>query len=304
MEKRGRGVAHSLLLALLVVAGCAGSDDPPLLAFGVEDEGLYVVGDEVESRGTGVQPAWSPDGERLASVRGGEVYVDERRVGRGDHPQWTPDGRSLLVERDGIRLLEVESGEERLLARGAAPALSPDGATVAFARGSSLHTVSIDGATRGRWAGLAAPVVALRWVSEGADVAVLEQDPLTGMTRIERVTSNGGKRVIARDVGEYFDVSPDGGRIAFTPALQGGLSIARGDGTDVERYPLPDLGPGTPMGLTWSPDGGELAFSVGEQDEIGANFVSIYALDVEGGDVRRLARASGIGADIAWNPQP
>jgi hypothetical protein len=303
MGKRGLGVGHSLLLALLVVAGCGGSDDErPLLAFGIEREALYVVtGDEVESRGVGLQPDWSSDG-RLAFVREGDVHVDERRVGAGDFPQWTPDGRSLLVERDGVRLLDVESGEERLLARGIVPRLSPDGETVAFVRGSSLHTVSIDGTMPRRWARLADPVVALRWLSGSSEVAVLEQDPLTGMTRIERVAPDGEKQVIARQVGEHFDTSPDGTRIAFTPTMEIGLTIAHADGTDVRQYPLADYGPGTPMNLAWSPDGRELAFSVGEQDEIGANFVSIYALEVDGGDVRQLARASGIGADIGWYP--
>jgi WD40-like Beta Propeller Repeat len=303
MGKRGWGVGHSLLLALLVLAGCGGSDDErPLLAFGIEGEALYVVvGDEVESRGTGVQPAWSPDG-RLAFVRDGDVYVEDRRIGPGDFPQWTRDGRSLVVERDGVRLLDVESGEERLLARGTLPELSPDGETVAFVRGSALHTVSADGAMPRRWAALADPVVALRWLSESSEVAALEQDPLTGVTRIERVAPAGEKQVIARQVGEHFDTSPDGSRIAYTLTQEIGLSIARADGTDVRQYPLVDYGPGTPMNLAWSPDGRELAFAVGEQDEIGANFVSIYVLGVEDGDVRQVARAGGVGADIAWYP--
>lgn len=300
MGKRGPGVCHSLLLVLLVLAGCGGSDDGrPLLAFGIEGEALYVVDDEVESRGMGVQPAWSPDG-KLAVVRGGDVFVDDRRVGSGDDPQWTPDGRSLVVERDGIWLLDVESGDERLLARGTLPALSPGGDTVAFVRGASLHTVSIDGEAPRRWAGLAHPAVTLRWL--GSDVAALEQAPLTGETRIERIGADGEKRVIAREVGEHFDTSPDGDRITFTPLMASGLAVADADGTDVREYPLVDLGPGTPMNMEWSPDGDEIAFSVGEQNEIGANFVSIYTLDVEDGDVRHLARASGVSADIAWYP--
>jgi hypothetical protein len=299
MRKRGLGVGHSLLLALLVFAGCGGSDDGPLLAFGIEGEALYVVDDEVESRGTGVQPAWSQDG-KLAAVREGDVFVDERRVGSGDDPQWTPDGRSLVIERDGIWLLDVESGDERLLARGTLPALSRDGETVAFVRGSSLHTVSTDGSAPRRWARLTDPVVTLRWL--GSDVAALEQDPLTGETRIERVGSDGEKRVIAEDVGEHFDASPEGDRIAFTPLMATGVSTAGADGEDVRRYSLPDIGPGTPMNLAWSPDGQELAFSVGEQDELGANLVSIYTLDLEEGDVQHLARARGVSADVAWYP--
>lgn len=304
MGKRGRGVAHSLLLALFVVAGCGGSDDEgPVLAVGVEEGGLYVVDGEAESRGTGLHPAWSPDGTRLAFVRDGDVYVDDRRLAPGDRPQWTPDGRSLIVEREGIRLLEVESGSERLLTRGTTPQLSPDGSTVAFVRTSSLHTFPLDGGTPRRWAVLADPVVALRWLADGTELAALQQNARTGATRIERIAGDGSKRVIARSVGEYFDAPPAGDWIAFTPALQGGLSIARADGTDVRHYALTELGPGAPMSLTWSRDGSELAFAVGGQNEIGANFVSIVTMRADGDDVRQLARVDGLAADIAWYPR-
>jgi Tol biopolymer transport system component len=292
------------MFAVLALAACGGGDEKPTMAIGVENGGLYVVDGELEQRGSGVQPDWAPDGERLAFVRGGIVYVDDRRVGPGQRPQWTPDGASLVVERDGIRRLDITAGEEHVLARGRIPALSPDGSTVAFVRSASLYTVSIDGVSPRQFAQLAHPVVALQWLPSGFGVVLLEDVVRTRTARIETVTADRRRRVVAQDVGESFDVSPDGKRLAFTLALESGLSIARVDGTGARRYPLEELGPGTPMSLRWSPDSRELAFAVGGQDDIGSNFVTVYVLEPASGEARRIARVEGLAADIAWKPQP
>ncbi len=89
------------------------------LAVSTDPIALYVVENgKVEERRSGVGPAWSPDGRRLA-YKGdfdGRIWVDDRPflldVGIGGEVQWTPDGRSLLFEGNGIRLLD--RGRERI----------------------------------------------------------------------------------------------------------------------------------------------------------------------------------------------
>ncbi len=104
------------------------------------------------------QPAFSPDGERIAfrSERNNEggVYVmsaggeNVRRVADfGFHPAWSPDGKELVVSTVGIELPEsrnsrpsqlwiitLETGARRLLTDADAmqPAWSPDGKYIAY----------------------------------------------------------------------------------------------------------------------------------------------------------------------------
>ena len=111
-----------------------------------------------DSAANDTQPAFSPDGERIAfrSERGEArgIYVmsatgeNVRRVSDfGFHPAWSPDGKEIVVSTEGkdlptfrsgtpseLWIISVETGSKRLLNqnRGIQPAWSPDGKFIAY----------------------------------------------------------------------------------------------------------------------------------------------------------------------------
>lgn len=93
---------------------------------------------------------WSAAGE-VAVVRGGEVWAGAvghlRRLGFGSAPSWSPDGSRVAIVRGGwIVLVALRSGTTRRLVRGGAPAWSPDGRLLAFVSGQDrLRVIPVSG---------------------------------------------------------------------------------------------------------------------------------------------------------------
>jgi TolB protein len=291
--KAAAGAAAALLLA-----GCGGSagDPRPDLVLVSTRDGDYAIfamnadggrqkrlteaeGDPETARGLffQVDPAWSPDGRRIAfaSRRGGtlDIYVMNadgtatRRLTstkeHDGHPTWSPDGKRIAFERDDKDLYVMQadgSGARRLTGLEASesqPAWSPDGRWIAFVRrqpGSDdleIWLVQPDGSGDRKLIFLGGRSFSPAWSPDSRQVAF---------------SSNRG--------GRFYDI--------YTVGL---------DGKGVRR--LTRTGPDA-FEPAWSPDGRTIAFS-----RDGA----IVMIDLEGNEEEVTDRDNN-DSSPAWNPEP
>lgn len=173
-------------------------------------------------------PAWSPDGTKLAyahwlwgSSTVADIYVlDEiggpsRRLtsdpGWESDPAWSPDGRRIAFsntgeqfggqsDRSSIWLIDAGGGQPALLhTNGFAPAWSPDGSRIAFvattASGTLIYVMNADGsAPRALTPGVgppsgSGPDLAPDWSPDGASIVFLSRR--SGTWEVWKIDSDG-----------------------------------------------------------------------------------------------------------------
>lgn len=192
------------------------------------DNAIYVAnadasGERLLAATAGIDPAWSPDGGRIAFSDGRDLYAI-RADGTGVtpltsgaptdvSPSWSPDGASIAFQRDdGIWVMDADERDPRALGlRGHTPRFSPDGKRLAFERGGVVWIVRADGT--GPEQGVSPPEL---WAYGPA-------------------------------------WSPDGTRLAFNAG--GAVCTARADGTDAKRVTFDNQG----LSFGWIRPGARLA---------------------------------------------
>jgi len=223
-------------------------------------------------------PAWSPDGSRIAFVRGAaggdglstsEIYVmnadgSGARAVTNDppantDPSWSPDGSQLAYASAGkVYVVPAAGGAKRAVADGADPAWAPDGSRIAY-----------------------------------ASSALLPGDyPRGPRSSIWTVAPNGSGRT--RVVLGAFDTapswSPDATRLALfgdSPELQAKWMNADGSNVHVLGQGLP-FSPFVTAHPAWSPDGGSIVYEAAFDPGDGQTRLALAIENAASGAAREL----------------
>ena len=284
--------AVALLLAARPLPGSAAAQDAGD-ASGEDVMSVYVVGADgsglVRLASEARDPAWSPDGTRIALAIGGELHT---------------------VNADG-------SGASRLAAIEDAygPAWSPDGSRIAFLVERFLYVVGTDGASPMRLASAGLPLYAPppAWSPGGERIAFASGRQCQADVGIVDADGTGPPELIDLPGGLLAGAtwSPDGARIAFAGEVCGeggtteatGIYVVNADGSGlsgvVEWGPPAGGGDATPAPLVayapaapvWSPDGAKLLF---------ASNRGLHVVNSDGSGLTYLGAEGAI--HPAWSP--
>ncbi|HET6219615.1 MAG TPA: winged helix-turn-helix domain-containing protein [Acidobacteriaceae bacterium] len=285
-------------------------------------------------------PAWSPDGRQIAFARypafsGGpkNLYVlpalggAERRVYTAALPAWfpcnkigwSPDGKSLVFSEsvdDGTKarltLLSLSDMAAHALTFPSIkeldcdPVFSPDGATVAFARGpmassvSDLFVVKVAGGqilrlTTGNSGGDAG------WTQDGSEIVFASC--MKGVPGLWRIPASGGMPQRVAGVGEYAgnpSISRRGNQLAYTIGKQW-ETIWRLDLKDRRHALAAPVRLLSGRGIAWrpsySPDGKKIVF---ESNRMG--YADIWMCNNDGSNCSQLTALHGTTGTARWSP--
>jgi Tol biopolymer transport system component len=256
----------------------------------------------------------------LVFVRGGAVagiYALDFQTGRetlvalnGREPAWSPDGTRIAYTREEDRrpglynrlwIANADGSKSRRLVdeKAASPAWSPDGAKIAFVGRSGVDVVD---AALGHVQELSLePKVPLdvAWSPNGSEFAI------SGFDGIYAVPMNGSqpRRMTNGDLDGSPAWSPDGKRLLFdrSDGLQSGrrgVFVVDADGTHVHRL----TGDFYDSEAAWSPDGSTIVFARNDSLEEPSAGSELYAIDADGGTPAQLTKNRVFDGSPAWRP--
>lgn len=245
------------------------------VAGGVREAKGYTVTQLTFEPGYEGEPAWSPDGSKIA-------FVSDRD---GNYEIYVMDANGSNQER----LTHSELRDDR------EPDWSPDGSKIVFSAGVTdnydIFIMNADGSNKRILDGGIGNYVAPAWRYNEDKILYnyLFWDGTTFIMTIYIINADGSSRT-ALGTGRLPSWSPDGTKIVFCSNRNGGLRIWMMDHDGGNERPL-TADPCSYGEPAWSPNGTKIVFSIAQLDVTPDNrtwFPDLYMIDSDGSNLERL----------------
>jgi Tol biopolymer transport system component len=237
------------------------------------------------------EPAWSADGARLA--------FDDAPFSGGMCGYCS--GNVVVADADG-RKRSVLPGADGGSSGDMSPAWSPSGTQIAVSDtfNGGVFAVALEGGARTRLAPDAAASPA--WSPDGTLVAYVGSFSGGDVQAVDP-TGTSPRALLPGSKLEALAVawSPDGTQLALR--TRSGVFVAPADGSAAPRRVTAAAGNADHPRLSFSPDGGRLAFTA-TAGTTPHPYSAIFVIGVDGSDLRQLTSGPFDSFDPAWRPVP